>query len=295
MPPPTLSLYDFVDPAKPWVLGDGKSAFEGFFNFVPRHYRHGPWHIGSILILGALAYLLVLAATWMRINPPTKEDGWMSLYHIEENQYQPFTTSWYANSAVFLWMTYICWNVMYKSPMGKVAWISFTLWSWTTVTLRHGLLVLAPWWSSARVLAEILRFPGLLSASIVTIVWNFVLFPAIIIFYIKEKDQRQKFISYFTNFRLTQLHVFNIFFAVTNGVVLEPSRRLHLGDFAAAVTMLVLYMLFYYCVLDRLGIHMYPIFSPRTPIAIPSLLLVVGACVVGFRFWKSMLSAKELL
>lgn len=294
MLPPAISLWDFVDPRKPWLLGDGKSSpFEGFFDFIPRHYRYGPWHVGSNLMLGFLAYLLVLAATWMRVNPPATEGGWVSLYHIEEARYQ--TTAWYAHLVVFLWMTYVCWNVMYISPMGKGAWISFTLWSWTTVTLRHGLLVLAPWFPMARVPAEILRFPGLLSASITTIVWNFVLFPAITMFYIKDAEQRKKFISYFTNFRLTQLHVFNILFAYANGAVLEPVRPLHLGDFAAAVAMMTMYMLFYFCVLDRLGIHIYPIFSPRTPIAIPSLLLVVGACVGGFNFWRGVLPPGELL
>lgn len=285
-----LSFWDFVDPSKPWVLGDGKVAFEGFSNFIPVHYRHGPWHVGTNLVLGALAYLLILAATWMRMNPPTESGSWMSMYHIEDEQYEPFTNAWYAHFVVFLWMAYICWNVLFLSPMGKVAWITFTLWSWTTVTLRHGLLVLAPWVTSARVPAEILRFPGLLSASIVTAVWNFVLFPAIALFYIKDAEQRKTFVSYFLNFRLTQLHVFNIIFAIANGVLLEPRRPLHLGDFAAAVTMLVLYMLFYFCVLDRLGVHIYPIFSPRTPIAIPSLLLVIGACVGGFNFWRGILS-----
>lgn len=289
-----LSLWDFVDPSKPWVFGDGKSAFDGFFNFIPRHYRYGPWHVGSSLMLGALAYVLVLGATWMRLHPPN-DRGWMSLYNIGDEHYQPFTTPWYATLAIFLWMMFICWNVMFVSPMGKAAWISFTLWSWTTVTIRHGLLVLAPWLTSVRVAAEILRFPGLLSASITTVVWNFVLFPAIAIFYIDDAEQRKKFIGYFTNFRLTQLHVFNIFFAVANGAILEPQRPLHLGDLTAGIVMLVIYMLFYFCILDRLGIHLYPIFSPRTPIAIPSLLIVIGACVGGFSFWKGMLPQEKLL
>jgi len=231
----------------------------------------------------------------MRLNPPSQHGGWMSLFHLGDEHYQPYTTAWYATFAIFCWMAFICWDVMYRSPMGKTAWISFTLWSWTTVTIRHGLLVLAPWLSSVRVPAEILRFPGLLSASVTTGVWNFVLFPAIALFYIKDAEQRKNFIGYFTNFRLTQLHVFNIFFAVANGAVLEPRRHLHLGDFAAGVVMVVTYMLFYFCILDRLGIHLYPIFSPRTPIAIPSLLLVIGACVGGFNFWKGILPQGELM
>ena len=106
---------------------------------------------------------------------------------------------------------------MYRSPMGKIAWISFTLWSWTIVTIRFGLLVLAPWVPAVRVPAEMLRFPGLMSASITTIVWNAILFPAIYLFYIKCNEQRKKFFGYFTNFRLTQLHVFNILFAYMGG------------------------------------------------------------------------------
>jgi hypothetical protein len=142
--------------------------------------------------------------------------------------------------------------------------------------------------------AEILRFPGLLSATITTIVWNVILFPAILLFYIKDNEQRKKWFQYFTNFRLTQLHVFNALFAYTNGVLLGPVRPLHLGDLASAVAMLTLYMLFYFGILDRLGVHLYPIFSPRTPISILSLLLIVVASVVGFNAWKTALPPLEL-
>lgn len=289
-----ISLWDFVDPSKPWVFGDGKAAFEGFFNFIPRHYRYGPWHIGPILVLGLLVYKLMLGAAWLMMNSPDQPGGWWSLFKIDDDQYQPFTTSWYLTTAIFLWMSFICWNVIYVSPMGKVAWISFTLWSWTTVTVRSGLLVLAPWFTALRVAAELLRFPGLLSATVTTFIWNVVLFPAILLFYLKDTEQKKKFFGYFTNFRLTQLHVFNALFAYINGAYVEPVRPLHLGDLAAAASMMTLYMLFYFCVLDRLGIHLYPIFSPRTPISIPALFLVVLACIGGFNFWKAILPPSEL-
>ena len=289
-----ISLWDFIDPYRPWVFGDGKAAFEGFANFIPKHYRYGPWHVAPSVGLGVLAYMLMLSAAWMAINAPNEAHGWWTLFHIEDDQYHPFSTAWFINLATFLWMIYICWNVMFISPMGKVAWISFTLWSWTTVTIRHGLLLIAPWVPSVRLVAEILRFPGLLSASITTLVWNFVLFPAILLIYIKDNGQRKTWVQYFTNFRLTQLHVFNALYAYINSVVLEPIRPLHHGDLAAAVSMLLLYMLFYFCILDRLGIHLYPIFSPRTPICVVSLLLVVGACLGGFNFWKSFLPPLEL-
>jgi len=285
-----ISLWDFVDPSKPWVFGNGKIAFEGFFHFIPRHYRYGPWHVGSSLALGIVVYMLMLSAAWMKINaPPNEEGGWLSLFRIADDQYQSFTTSWYMNVLTFLWMMFICWNCMFVSPMGKAAWISFTLWSWTTVTVRTGLLVISPWVPSVRLVAEILRFPGLLSATITTLVWNLILFPAIMIFYIQNNEQRKQWVRYFTNFRLTQLHVFNLLFAYLTAVFLGPVRPLHLGDLAASISMVSLYMVFYLCILDRLGIHLYPIFSPRTLLCIPSFLVVIGTCIGGYNFWKTRL------
>jgi hypothetical protein len=282
------SLWDFVSPSKPWILYNSGS-FLGFFDFIPEHYRFGPWNVGVSLVLWLLAYLLVLAATWMTIFAPP--EGWMARSQIDDSEYEAFasTPDWYVTVAVFVWMLFVSCNVIFKSPLGMAAWMSFTLWSWTTVTVRHGLLVFAPWVPAFRLPAEILRLPALLSASLTTIIWNFVLGPAILIWFVKDAEQRDNFIGYFTNFRLTQLHVFNVFFAVTNGALIGPTRPLHLGDSAAIVSMMVVYMIWYYCVLDRLGIHLYPIFSPRTPIAIPSLLLIAGSCIGGYQFWKGVL------
>jgi hypothetical protein len=190
-------------------------------------------------------------------------------------------------------MLYVCWNVYAKSPLSAAAWMSFTLWSWTIVTIRHGLCVVAPFWSSVRFLTEVLRFPALLSASITTVIWNLVLFPAIVIFFLKDPQERRTFIGYFTNFRLTQLHVFNILFAVVNGAYVAPKRPLHLGDMAVGAILLVVYVGWYYCILDRLGIHMYPIFSPRTPLVILSWSLVVAACWGGYHFWKGVLLLED--
>lgn len=289
-PKSSVTLKDFFDPSKPWVLGHGNGAPElgAFLNHVPRHYRQGPWHVATYCSLLGVVCLLYYGASWMLSNPPN-EDGWMSLFEIDEKEYQPFTFDWFVTLAVFLWMFYVTYDIFFLSPLGKIVMITFTLWSWTTVTIRHGLIVLAPWIPMVRVPAEVLRLPALLSASITTGVWNFVLFPAIVFYYIKDAEQRKKFIAYFTNFRLTQLHVFNIFYAVTNGAYFQPLRPLHLGDLAAVATMMVLYMVHYLCILDRLEIHLYPIFSPRTPLVTPSLALIVAICVGGYVFWKGYL------
>mmetsp|Transcript_44464 Transcript_44464/g.107126 ORF Transcript_44464/g.107126 Transcript_44464/m.107126 type:complete len:92 (-) Transcript_44464:247-522(-) len=90
---------------------------------------------------------------------------------------------------------------------------------------------------------DILRFPTLLSASLTFFLWNFVLFPIIFLF-IKDPEKKRNFVGYMTNFRLTQLHVCNIFLAAYVTIYVGPRRRLHLGDAVAAASMVVLYVLF---------------------------------------------------
>eukprot|EP00934_Nitzschia_sp_Nitz4_P005485 Nitzschia sp. Nitz4//scaffold25_size161228//124480//125370//NITZ4_002450-RA/size161228-processed-gene-0.88-mRNA-1//-1//CDS//3329544646//5475//frame0 len=282
-----ITIGDFFNPSKPWVLGRKRVAFVGsFLDFIPDHYRFGPWRIEPCVMLGAIVYLVVMGASWMLSNPPN-EKGWMSLFEIDAAQYEPYTFDWYCSTAVFVWMVGICYDVAFVSPLGPVAWISFTLWSWTTLTIRHGLVAASPFIPMLRVPAEVLRFPALLSASITTCIWNLVLFPAISFYYITDAEKRKSFIKYFTNFRLTQLHVFNFIFAVANCVYLQPIRPMHLGDFAAAVVML------YLCILDRLGIHLYPIFSPRSPFAAPALVLMMCCVIGGYLFWKQYLPPLE--
>jgi hypothetical protein len=278
------SLWDLVNPNKPWVLTDNGS-FLGFFDFIPEHYRHGPWSLSAMLFLATILYLLVLAATWLSLQA-----GWWEQFSLADSSYQAFTNEWYYTLVAFVWMMYVAWNVYTQSPLRAAAWISFTLWSWTIVTIRHGLLLMAPWLPSVRLWTEVLRFPALLSASLTTIIWNFVLFPVIIIWFMKDAEQRRTFIGYFTNFRLTQLHVFNLFFAVANCALVTPTRPLHMGDLGATAVLIVVYMIWYYFVLDRLGIHLYPIFSPRTPLVVFSWMLIIGACSGGYHFWKGILA-----
>lgn len=282
-----FSVWDFVDPNKPWVLTE-HGSFLGYFDFIPKHYRYGPWSLTVILSLATISYLLLLAGVLMSLHP-----GWWENFYLADgdSSYQAFTHEWYYTFAAFAWMLYVMWHVLTKSPIGIAAWIAFTLWSWTILSLRHGLVLIAPFLPSVRIWAELLRFPALLSASITTVIWNFVLFPILILF-IKDVENRRKFIGYFTNFRLTQLHVFNLFFAVTNCAMVKPTRQLHMGDMGAMVVLIVAYMAWYYFILDRLGIHLYPIFSPRTPLALFSYILIIAACTGGYHFWKGVLAGR---
>jgi hypothetical protein len=290
---PKLTLGMFFDPSQPWVLVKGGS-FLNLFDFVPHHYRHGPWSMPALLGLPTLMYLLAVGAIWVDQEKPA--EGWWTDDMLTLS-YEAYTWEWYYTVSAFGWMTYICWNVYAKSPLHGSAWISFTLWSWTLMTLRHGLCVLAPFVVSSGessmviLLAEMLRFPCLLSASMTFFIWNFVLFPVILVFFIRDATKRWQFFGYMTNFRLTQLHFFNIWFAVSNGALISPMRTLHLGDLVVAVTMIVVYMCWYYFVLDRLGIHLYPIFTPRSSFVVLAWGLILVVCVGGYHFWKNVLES----
>jgi hypothetical protein len=285
-----FSVIDLVNPHKPWILMDGGPLL-GFFGFVPRPLRESPWSVTASLALFVIVYVVVIGLLGANMmHTPSRGESIMDDFVLANDAYKPYTHSWYYNVFGFFWMTFVAYMVFTESPLSWVAWVSFTLWSWTIMIVRHGLCVLAPFVPSVRVAAEMLRLPVLLSASITFGVWNFVLMPAICIFFIKDTDRRWKFIKFATGFRLTQLHVCNIVFAVLNGAWSEPRRPLHLGDLNVLFVYVAFYMFFYYFVLDRLQIHLYPIFSPRVSWVIFSWLLVLAICLKGYSFWWAVLA-----
>jgi hypothetical protein len=277
---------DLVDPTKPWRIADVGS---GFFDFVPTHLREGPWSVTAAVGLFTILYVLVLGL--VAANSRYEGGDIMREFVLPPDAYLPYTPSWYYNVTAACWMTYVSYTCITSSTMGGIAWVSFTLWSWTIITIRHGLCAAAPFLPQVRVLAEILRLPVLMSASVTFGVWNFVLMPAITFVFIKDSDKRWGFLKFATGFRLTQLHVFNIAFAVLNGAYTEPRRPLHLGDLNCIFWYTATYMMFYYFVLDRIGIHLYPIFSPRAPWVVFSWLLVVALNIYGYHRWSEVLAA----
>lgn len=286
----THSIWDLFDTSKSWVLVENGSLC-GLFDLVPVKFRVGPWNYFAMLYLAVILYMLALGATWTQLHKPA--GGWLNEFQPVE-PYKVFTNSWYYNFFTYIWMVYVAWHVWKKGALGGSAWISYTLQSWTVITVRHGLCALAPFSPPfVTILAEVLRFPALITASVTFFIWNFILAPVLLLGFIKDNEKRRQFLGYFTNFRLTQLHVFNIVFAVANGAFVYPIRQLHMGDFFIAAAMAILYMIWYYFVLDRFGVHLYPIFSPRSLLVILSWNLLVASYFGGYWFWKTVLAAEE--
>ena len=110
----------------------------------------------------------------------------------------------------------------------------------------------------------------------------------------ENKETRKNFLAYFTKFRLIQLHVCNIGFAWVNGVWSSPMRQLTLSDFVASYAISVVYALLYTLVFDRMGVHLYLIFSPRSPWMVFIWFGVIAAQCLCFLVWKSILAPPDL-
>jgi hypothetical protein len=162
-----LSLFDLLDPSNPWVLVENGSIL-GYFDWVPKRLRVGPWSPVAPGMLFAMIYLVVCGIAVASQQPsPTYNSN-----------YPAFGSGlWYYNALCFVWMNVISLTV-YFGPAGWRPWATYTMWSWTLLQMRHGLAALAPWLhpdSFLFQLLEISRFPVLVMHSITFVVWNFVL------------------------------------------------------------------------------------------------------------------------
>ena len=232
---------------------------------VPVKLRVGPWSPLASAYLVVVTCTLAYGGIWWSGQ---QEQAHKNVAVIQS----PMTPSnmhssywWYYNVCGFVWMMYISYLVL-VGPAGWNAWATYSMWSWSVVMIRHGLASLEPWMGDSLLLAKLLQYtllPSLNMATITTCMWNFIVGPAVYFFFLKTRQQREKFLSYFTSFRLTQIHVFVLAYAVVNGMS-TPSPEFTFGDLYMAVLVTFWYMLLYLLVLDRIGVHLYPIFSPRT-------------------------------
>lgn len=79
----------------------------------------------------------------------------------------------------------------------------------------------------------------------------------------KTAEKKRGFLNFCFSFRLLQLHGFNIVFCALNVLWVSPPRKLEPLDLLAAIGSVLMYMAWYLLCLDRVGIHLYPVFSPR--------------------------------
>lgn len=274
-----VNLRSLFDVNAPWVLVQNGS-YKGYFDWVPITYRVGNWSPCAGMVLTVFyavgAYALVHWSGWNETD-------------FGQLQYPEYKSAgWCYNALGGLWMLYIIKTIVIDSPLGFYAWITYTVQSWTMLTVRHFLCAMAPWSSTALVWAERIRFPCALSPTITFFVWNFVLMPYAYFVAMKDSPTKQRsFLKFCTSFRLLNLHGLNIVLCVLNvGTFGSPARTLEYTDLLVAFMSTLVYMTFYLLVLDRLGVHLYPVFSPRSSFLIFAWLGALGCYVGTFHIWR---------
>lgn len=152
--------------------------------------------------------------------------------------------------------------------------VSYTMITWTLITLRHTAraLELEGFW------VEAIRFPSYVGATITNTVWWFVLVPILSMTLKSEKARRAFYKFNFAPF-LLNVHLLNWGFAVLDHA-LDP-RQLTKADLYIGKVVGVCYLLFYLAALDRHGHHFYIILTPRTHFCIVpyTLILVLYAAI----------------
>ncbi|KAL7553901.1 hypothetical protein ACHAWF_017241 [Thalassiosira exigua] len=237
--------WKFFDPNSPWVLVEEGSLL-GFFDFVPRHLRVGPWTTVAPIFLAVIVAKLVY---WMPHQSSFYlDEDILSTHPLEWGVF------WLYNLTAFFWMKFILVKTLRLRGPGVV--LTYTIQSWIMITIRHGLSALAPFLPRKNFLLwinELLRFPALATASITFVFWNFCIAPAI--WYNMNPERRRGFVKFNFNFRMVQLHFFNIFFAIMNALV-ASSREFQYVDLWCALAGAVGYASVYLLVLDRIGVHL---------------------------------------
>lgn len=272
---------DFFDLTKPWVLVPNGS-FLNYFDWVPIRFRVGPWHPACIAYLCFLTGLVAYEC-FRGFADESIQHNWTSAPLLSA-----WTWTWHGNVAGFAWTSWIVYKI-FQSGMGWTSWGMYTVWSWTFIMLRYGLCAALPFKPEWAQLNEQIRFPMLVQATLTFGIWNAVISPSIYA-QMKTSAMKESFVRFFGNFLWKQLHVFNILWAAWNGVWGSPARPLTKADFAVAMAICLLYAYFYLLILDRVGVHYYLVFSPRSKLPLISWTMLFGCYYACFPLWDAILT-----
>mmetsp|Transcript_90162 Transcript_90162/g.156120 ORF Transcript_90162/g.156120 Transcript_90162/m.156120 type:complete len:304 (-) Transcript_90162:180-1091(-) len=241
------------------------------FDWIPYQYRVGPWsplaYLYFFVWLAGIAYMAPIMAY---------------SYDHELQLVAPAhgTKHWWCSVAGGIWCILI--NCVMIKKWGPWPYASFTLLSWSLLTLRFVCMALGYLNGTALVVSEVLRFPTLIGASITTIVWNFVLQP--VIWFFMSNSQRPHFVKFNKQFLLIQIHIVNLPLAILSHYC--SPRALVFFDYYVSGVWLYVYAVFYLSVLDRKGFHLYPIFTPRTHLCVFAYTMIIGIHYGVYNFWQ---------
>lgn len=236
------------------------------FSMFPLWLREGPWAWSTYI-----AFFIIFCGLTLEAKASLKtfiaDDGGPDMYGIGP---RIAGSIWGIGILVFMVAT-----------VGPWPFCSYTMVSWTLVTLRY--LTRLGGWSAA---ASALRFPSLVGNTITIIVWWLVLVP--ILLAALPKGQRRGFAKFNGSFFLVNVHLLNGVLA-TADVLLAP-RLLNMADLWIGIACGVAYLIFYLLVLDPRGLHFYIILTPRTRFSLVVYLSLLGCYYGVFCMWNAVMT-----
>lgn len=280
-----------------WLIYDNDGSFNGWFDWLPIEYRVGYW--SPFVVLSIICFYTALFALKPELDfAATVLDNKLRLARGSAVFGMPRATV--ADLGVFLWGILVM--VQAKLSLGSMGAfpISFTGWSWLLLTFRAGFEFSA--WAVeahghvqlATHLAKIgssIRLAAISNAAVVCIVWNLILLPILLLKAIPKGEKRDGFLKFNFGFFMTNVHVLNLPLASIHTVIGSNTRLFTHADLWVSYLVLLLYSALYFFGLDRLGLHFYPIFNPRTSWSVISILLVLGLYYKMFNTWNDFITA----
>lgn len=237
-----------------WHIYDNKGSYNGWFDWLPEWMRVGYWSPIAIAFIISFYSSLFLYMPPLEFPVTQTDDFW-----------------WWADAAVFTWGVFVVVQATVSKGSLHAFYVSYTGWSWLILTARAGLSAAAPLLKShpalatwVKTLGSSLHFPTAVAAVITFTIWNFVLFPIIYFKAMPPGEPRDSFLRFNFSFFMINIHVLNLPLALVNTVYGDGARLFSLSDLWVGYLVVMLYSMLYLFVLDRLGLHFYPMFCPRS-------------------------------
>jgi hypothetical protein len=251
----------------------------GPFQQLPEWMHVGAWSPTAYVFFAAVGLLLFAAAT--RALDETQRAAMSDVVAMAASE-----TAAKDSAALVLRSLGGLWGVVILLGMLKeVGWwplVSYTMISWSLLSLRLLSAAAAPFIGFAAWAAELLRFTALLQTTIVVAVWWLVIVP-LLVFMEHDQHKRKMFMKWNCSFALINVHLLNLPVAAID--FLYNPRTVTLMDVWIVFMAAFVYVVFYTCFLDRRGIFLYFMFTPRTHwcwLVYTMMLAVMGGVLWGW-------------
>jgi hypothetical protein len=282
-----------------WLIYDNNGSFNGWFDWLPLWMRVGyfsPFVIASLVFFYSAMY-------WYRPQPlqfeATVYDAVISGKEVDYLFFGIIPKSPAIDFVIFVWGFIV---VAYaKVTLGSIGAfpISFTGWSWVLLSLRAG-IEFAAWAATTHnflalgkklaIIGSSIRLVTLTNAFVVCTIWNFILLPIIYFISVPPGEKRQNFLKFNFGFFMTNIHILNFPLAVVNILYGGQRKLFTFSDLWVAYLVIMMYSIIYFFIMDRLGLHFYPIFCPRSAFCVGSMVGVLGLYYYLFLKWNELMS-----